>query len=454
VTDNVVQLPRRDLDEPAENFTETGNGRRLVATYGDVFRWVPSWGSWLVYDGARWARDEHGQMERFAKAIADDIAEEALRLTIDSDRKLGLKWALASENAGRISAAIALARSEPGISIPADSLDADPWLLNVRNGTVDLHTGRLRPHRPGDLITKLAPVEHDPDATCPAWDRFLATVLPDDELRAYVRQAVGYSLTGTVTEQTLLFTYGTGANGKTTMLNAVLAVLGDYANQSDPTVITAADSHPTGIARLQGARMVVASELDDGRRLAEATVKSLTGGDRVVARLMHRDFFEFNPTWSFWLSANHRPIITGTDHGIWRRVKVIPFTVTVAAEDQDPDLPAKLEAEAAGILNWALAGCLAWQRQRLEDPPAVCTATADYRADMDAIGTFLDEACDVEPAARESATVLYRRYQGWCDDAGERPLTQRRFGSALTERGFDRSKSSTIVWSGLKVKTF
>ena len=201
---------------------------------------------------------------------------------------------------------ITMARSELGVSIDADRLDADPWLLNLRNGTLDLHSGELRPHNPGDLITKIAPVTFDPSALCPTWDSFIATVLPDPALMAYICRIVGYSMTGKVSEQALFFTYGTGANGKTTMLNALLHILGDYATQASTDVITSGDSHPTGVARLQGARMVVASELDEGRRLAEATVKSLTGGDRIAARLMHRDFFEFEPTWTFWLWSPRR----------------------------------------------------------------------------------------------------------------------------------------------------
>jgi putative DNA primase/helicase len=345
----------------AENFTDTGNARRLVAAFGERIRWVPTWSAWIILDGTRWTTEQHRQLDRHAKTVAGDILMEVVGLADAEDRKRAFRWAMKSESAPCIAAMIALARSEPGISIAADRLDRDPWLLNVRNGTIDLRTGELRPHQPPDLITKLAPVTFDPTATCPVWEQFLATVLPDPELVAYVRRVVGYSLTGSVAEQALFFAHGAGANGKTTMLRTVQRILGDCATQASTDVVTAADARPTGIARLQGARMVVASELDDGRRLAEATVKALTGGDRQTARMMRQDFFEFDPTWTFWLSANHRPIIKGTDQGIWRRVKLIPFNVIIPPDQQDRDLGAKLEAEAPGILNWALSGCLDWQ---------------------------------------------------------------------------------------------
>lgn len=346
-----------------------------------------------------------------------------------------------------------------GVAIKLDHLDADPWLLNVANGTLDLRTGTLHPHRREDLVTELAPAAYDAHATCPMWDKFLHRVLNDDEaLIGFLRRAVGYGLTGDTTEQVLFFLYGSGANGKGTFLVALQEMLGDYAKQAAPEVLLVhrGEQHPTGVADLLGARFVVAAEVEQGKAFAESLVKQLTGGDRLKARLMRQDCFEFSATHKIFLAANHKPIVYGTDYAIWRRIRLVPFTVTIPPEERDPHLVAKLRTEWPGILAWAVRGCREWQERGLGVPGAVKAATEAYQAEMDTLGEFIAARCDTESGCKATAKELYDSYTYWCEAEGGEPITQRAFGTALGERGFQRVRSDhskPTTWRGIRPKT-
>ena len=442
--------------EAPERWTDVGNAKRLVAWHGHSFRYVGQWDRWLRWDGRRWAADHEGSIVEAAKQVAERLHDEASRYPVGSDdRKAAIKWAMQSEGGSRIKAMVDLARTDPRVTANPDDFDADPWLLNVDNGTLNLRTGNLKPHDPGTLITKLAPTVYDPAASSPTFDAFLAQVLPDDDVREFVTRAIGYSLTGVTSEHKLFMPYGSGANGKTTLLEAVRHVLGDYADQAEPDLLLARkDAHPTGVAKLQGKRFVTTSETDDKRRLAEATVKRLTGGDELTARFMRQDFFEFAPTHKLWLMTNHRPKVVGTDVGLWRRLRIIPFEVSIPDEKQDRGLDEKLRGEAAGILRWAVDGCLRWQADGLTDPVAVTLATAAYRADMDTLGEFISECCELDANTSTAAADLYAAYVEWCKTGGEDPETQRALGLRLSERGFDRVKqgrSRRWHWIGLRL---
>ncbi|MFC1661671.1 phage/plasmid primase, P4 family [Gemmatimonadota bacterium] len=433
---------RAELHRVLENNTDVGNGRRLVRLHGHQLKYCERLGGWFVWDGKRWARDERKVVQAYAKDTAKTIYEEALCLKDSTDRKGMVKWAISTEADARIKAMVNQACSEPEIiTVPSD-FDSDPWAFNVRNGTLDLRTGTLHQHDRDSLLTKLADVAFDADATAPTWERFLAEVLTAP-VASYLQRAVGLSMIGEVREHTLLFLYGSGANGKTTLLRALQELFGDYGQQADPELLLMrrGEAHPTGVADLVASRLVVTTEVQDGRRLAESQVKSLTGGDRIKARFMHRDFFEFDPTWTIWMAANHKPVVKGTDEGIWRRIRLIPFNVTIATQDQDPDLPAKLKDELPGILNWAIAGCLEYQRDGLQAPADVLAATQQYRAQSDVVGLFLEEHTDTGPDLWVESTDLFKNYVEWCHETGERPLNQRRFGQDMTERGYERGKS-------------
>lgn len=427
---------------PRRNLTDVGNAARLIDAHGDDMRHVRTWVSWLHWDGRRWCRDDTGLVVEKAKLTARAILTEAAVEADDDYRKKLVAWARQSENAPKIYSMIDLSRSDPKVATRPEDLDSDRWLFTVANGTLDLARGELRPHRRDDRVTKLADVAYDTDAKCPAWDTFLEQVLPDPAVRAFVKRAVGYALTGSVREQCLFFLYGLGANGKSTLITTLLALLGDYGRQADPKLLMESkhEAHPTNVADLQGARFVATIEAGAGRRLDETLVKQLTGGDRIKARFMRQDFFEFDPTHKLFLAANHKPVIRGNDHAIWRRVHLIPFTVTIPRDERDDDLADTLLGELPGILRWAVEGCLEWQADGLQVPTEVADATDAYRAEEDLLGDFLAACCKEDPGITATATELYKAYQRWAEDDGERAWSQTAFGRALGERGFEAAK--------------
>ena len=449
---NVAHLPQRSGS--AVNLTDLGNAERLVEKHGADLRYCYAWEKWLVWDGRLWKVDDTGEVERKAKETVRAIYAEAAHAEGGDTRKALANHAKSSEARSRIEAMISLARSEPGIAVTPEELDADPWALNVFNGTVDLRSGELREHRREDLITKIAPVEYHPDATAPAWKAFLERVLPSEELCAFVQRASGYSATGDTSEQCLFINHGTGANGKSTYQEAISAALGDYAMRAPTEMLLAKRSGgvPNDVARLKGARCVSASETEEGRRLAESLVKDLTGQDTITARFMRAEFFDFKPTHKLWLSTNHKPEIRGTDTAIWRRIRLVPWSVTIPPTEQNKKLPATLRHELPGILAWIVRGCLEWQRRGLQAPDEVRKATGAYRAEMDVLAGFVAECCEVSEHQRAYARELYAAYKRWCDETGERIESQKKFGGRLKERGFlnDRdSKTGRSMWSGL-----
>ncbi len=359
----------------------------------------------------------------------------------DKTRNAMYAHAKTSNGAKGVRNMIEMAKSELAIGLA--ELDTDPWLFNVNNGTIELRTGELREHRREDFITKLAPVDFDQDATCPRWEEFLITVFDGNtELIDYLRRLVGYCLTGVTEEHVLPFLHGTGANGKSTFCETILKLMGpDYAMKAAPDLLMAKrlESHPTDRADLFGKRFVACIETEEGRRMAEGLVKELTGGDRVRARRMREDFWEFTPTHHVWLAGNHKPTICGTDHGIWRRIKLIPFDVVIPEAKQDKKLPAKLAEELPGILNWAIAGCLDWQQGGMREPAVVQAKTSQYSTDMDDVGKFIDEFCEVGKDFLESATELYRAF---LEKTGSN-MNQHAFGARLTQKGFLNTDPNT-----------
>lgn len=431
------------------SLSDLGNGQRLAALHGRDLRFCHAWDKWFIWDGCRWAPDETGEIDRRAKDTVRSIYGEAATAISKNDREALAAHALRSESEGKRRAMIASAKSETGIPIRPDDFDRDPWLLNVQNGTLDLRTGELRPHRREDLITKLAPVKYDPEAECPVWWAFLERIFAGNfQLIDFVQRSVGYSLTGSTREQCLFFLYGLGANGKSTLLEVFHTLMGDYATRTPTdTFLTRKNSTiPNDLAGLRGARLVTAVEVEHGRRLAEVIIKETTGGDRITARFLHSEFFTFKPQFKIFLAANHKPVIRGTDYAIWRRIHLIPFNVQIPPAEQDPDLPEKLKAELPGILNWALEGCLLWQDKRLWPPEEVRAATQKYREEMDVLADFLAERCIVGPGEKCKAGELYQAYKDWAEHTGEsRPLSLKAFGLLLEERGFTAKKGTAGV---------
>ena len=433
--------------------SDLGNARLLVKLHGDKIRHCHPWGKWLVWDGQRWKIDECGAIDRLAKDVADRRWREALEDVGDEDAML---FAVKSASAERISAMVKLARTEPGIAVMPGELDNNAWLLNCVNGTVDLKTGLLRPQERADLITKLCPTAFHPDAESYWWDRFLEAIYGGTQaLVDFCRRYFGYSVTGDVREQILLILWGSGSNGKSTLLNALFSTLGgDYTLKavSDLLLTKKQESHPTERADLFGRRLVVCVETGDGRVLNEPLIKELTGGDPIRARRLYENFWEFMPSHKAALCTNHKPRVRGTDHAMWRRLALLPFEVRFWNPDkgetgppglkQDKLLPEKLATEAEGILAWLIRGCIEWQRDGLKMPSEVMLATSEYQQSEDAVALFIAEKCIVADACRERASTLYEAYREWSEATGEHPLNQRKFGESMTGKGFERDMSN------------
>lgn len=444
-------------DRALYNLTDAGNAQRFTRDHGRDLRYCYAWCTWLVWDGRRWAKDAGDAIMVRAKETARRIFSEAAAEP-DGDRRRAIAaWAKKTESRERLLAMLALAQSEPGIPITPDELDRDAFALNVENGTLDLRTGELRPHRRADRITKLAGTTFDGGATCPLFFEFLERIAAGDAERiAFLQRALGYSLTGDTREQCFFLAWGSGANGKTTLLRVVFALLGDYAagTPASTFMVRHHESIPNDLARLAGSRYVLASEGEENQRLAESLVKGVTGGDVLTARFMRSEFFDFTPVLKLWIGTNHRPVIRGTDRAIWRRVKLIAFDVTIPEPDRDKTLGEKLLAEAPAILAWLVAGCRQWLARGLDVPPSVRDATGEYRAEMDVLGGFLEDRCMLDAAAVTSTRELYEDYQQWCAAASEKPVTKKTFGLRLAERGYapDRTRQER-GWRGLRLRS-
>jgi len=436
--------------------TDMGNARRLVAVFGDRIRYVPAWKRWLIWDGRRWARDGTLAIERMAKAIVDGMIMSAARMADPEQQKKALSWARTSGSRKSILAMIALAGSEFHVTIEPSALDADPWLLNVANGVVDLRTGELGPHDPTLLLTKITHAGFRDDATAAEWTKFLDRIQPDPLMREFLARLLGYALLGEVREHLLPIFYGTGANGKSTLIEAVIAALGDYAGTVDPELlIDTKAAHPTGVAGLFGMRLAVTHETDAGRRLAEGTVKRLTGGDRIIARRMREDFWEFEPSHLAVMLTNHRPVVRGDDDAIWRRLLLIPFAVVIPEDERDPELKARLLLEGDGLLGWLLAGYRDYTARGIDAPEEVRVATRAYRSESDDLNRFIEEKCAVGAHMWAMVGELWGAWTTWCAVENLRPGSKKAFGQALAERGFDpdRRSGGARLWRGIGLAT-
>lgn len=439
-----------------QHLTDLGNAKRLVSRHGKDLLYCHKWKSWFVWNGRHWVKDESGEVIRKAKETVLQIYNEAT-LASDDDRPKLATHAMKSESEAKLRAMISLAESEADIVVTPNQFDSEPMSLNVQNGTINLLTGTLKEHCREDLITNISPVTFDLEATCHDWKQFLSKIFKGNEdLIEFIWKMLGYSLTGKTDEQCLFLLIGTGSNGKTTLLEILKYILSNYAKQADFSTFLIGDPNKirNDVARLAGARFISASEAESGQHLSEALLKQLTAGDTVTARFLHQEFFEFKPTFKIFLAANHKPVIRGTDHAIWRRIRLVPFTVTIPDDEQDKNLFSKLKAEAPGILAWLVRGCLAWQKEGLGIPEAVRAATEDYRSDMDSLADFLADRCWKDPSSSTSIHDLYKAYLDYSGDVGDkRPLQKRTFGSALEERGFAPGKSgSTRIRKGIKLK--
>jgi putative DNA primase/helicase len=439
-------------------WTDSGNAERLIALHGSDVRYVRSWHKWLGWDGKCWRLDD-GAPHRAAKDVARATMRQANRIGDLKRRAEAIKFALKLEAKGTIEAAVSLARHELAISIEHTELDGDPWLLCVRNGTVDLRTGELRAHERADLLTKIAPIDYDAAATCPRFEQFMLEIMGGDAaLVTFLQRYLGYCVSGDVREHVLAFWHGGGCNGKSLLAFVVLRVLGDYGGKAAPDLLfkhERTERHPTEVADLHGLRLVVANETTRGRAWDEATVKDVTGGDVLRARRMREDFWSFLPTHKLVVFGNHKPRITTVDDAMRRRLRLVPFVVSFKGRE-DKTLQKTLLAESPGILRWLVDGCINWQILGLPDVEAIREATAGYFLDEDTLGQFLAAECLFEPNAKVARKELRERYQAWAEERGERPVGAKTLADALRDRGVTARKVKTAAgprdgWAGVRL---
>ena len=438
--------------------TDAGLAERFARSHGVDLRFDHRRSLWLHFANHRWQPDRDGGICRLLIQFARGLQEEAPGISDREQRERAFKAGIRLESKAGLDRMEALAKNLIPIADAGNGWDADPWLLGAPNGVLDLRLGTLRDGDPADRLTMVTGVAYSGAAVCPRWEQFLQEIFEGRaELIEWVQRFVGYSITGKVNEQILAVLHGAGANGKSTFLKVLSTVLGDYAwNMPFSTVeLRQRSTIPSDLAALQGRRFVTASETNDGVQLNESRIKTLTGADTITARHLYSAHFQFQPTGKFWLAVNHKPTVRDDSHGFWRRLRLIPFTQCFDGAACDGDLDAKLLDEAPGILNWAIAGCMAWQRKGLDPAPEiVLAATLEYQDDSDPLRDFLEECCEMDGVVEVSASAVYEAYVKWCDRhklSRDDRMSRRQFGSRMSER-FDRRHAMTgRVYKGLRV---
>jgi putative DNA primase/helicase len=434
--------------------TDVGNSERLADAIKDDVYYCPDWTAWVFWDGRVWSQDLSGaKILQLTKEVISVMRKEAR----DSDNDRLIKHAERSEYCSRIQGMIKLCSQHEGVSISSDKFDTNPMLLNCINGVVDLTTGNLLPHDRHYMMSRIVPVAYNRSAPCPRWRKFVSEImLGDREIAYFLQKALGYSLTGNTREQCMFVLHGDGANGKSTLIETVRLVLGDYSRAADPMVFTTTrqNSVRTDLVHLRGSRFVSAVELnqDVNVTLDAALVKQMSGSDTISARVLFSNiFFEFIPTWKVWLSTNALPYIPGTDQGIWRRIRVIKFGASFEGLHADNTLGAKLAEEQEGILAWLIEGCMRWYTEGLKSPSSVQIEADTYREDLDPLGGFIRDKCLVHKDAIIPVSELYSAYLDWCKKENERPIGKYGFSKTLkSRRGIEQDRSSaTRFWMGI-----
>lgn len=430
------------------SFDDTGNAMRFTDLFGDKVRYCYTDKRWLWYDGRKWCTDMTGTVKRLAdKAVACMAAEAKVYAQLDEDEGTEMSKAFEKHmKSCRSNKSKNAMLNEVMHHVPVlpSQMDRFKSVLNTPGGVIDLKNGGLSPHDPKSYLTKITAVEYSENADCPRWLAFLDDIFRGDkDLIRYVQKAVGYSLTGSTAEQCAFFLYGTGRNGKSTFIDIIRAIFGDYAANIQPETIMVRSNQSTAInsdiARLKGARLVTSVEPNEGVRINEGLLKQLTGDDTVTARKLYGDEFEFKPEFKLWMATNHKPIIRGTDTGIWRRIHMIPFTVQIPEEKIDRRLKYKLSAELTGIFRWAVEGCLLWQKEGLKMPRAVLEEVREYRREMDVISAFVEDRCTVGKGLSVQSSALYAAYLRWAESGNEYKMSNTKFGLEIAKR-FEKVK--------------
>ncbi|MBJ9667996.1 bifunctional DNA primase/polymerase [Burkholderia cenocepacia] len=458
---NVVSSHQKNNDNVLRA-TDLGNAQRMSERYSETLRYVSEMKRWLEKtESGAWRFIDELRVLLLAREIIPMIHDEIRRLAPGSRQEMTLH-AKYTESNKALKDAVELFRSEPCIAISASNLDEGEWMFPAKNGLVDLQTGKFMPIDPALHITQTAGVNFDPDATCPLWESFLLQIMNGNvELVEYLRRAIGYTLTTQTIEQALFFAYGSGANGKSTFLNVLRALFGDLGAQANGDMLLdknggaamSQNAASSEVARLAGKRLVAMSEVEEGRHFSEKTVKWYTGGEDITARMLYQNAFSFKPRFKLWLAGNYKPTIKGNDHGIWRRMKLIPFTVTIPPEKRDSDLERKLRDELPGILNWALVGCQQWRENgyKLKEPAIIANEVSEYRGEMDVVESWLSEFTRNDPDGEIHFGDAYKFFKAWSEAEYNFSYARKRFGMILKDKGYTPASKPHRVYKGLRL---
>ena len=443
--------------KPNYSMDDMGNAQRFVDLFGDRIRYCYTDKRWFWYDSRKWCYDNEGVRERMADRAIEAMKAEAKNY-LQSDEESGGDMAKAFEKHMKSSRSYKARTSmlnmvQHHVPVLPVQLDRYKMVLNTPSGVLNLKNGELKEHKPEYYLTKITPVEFSENADCPRWLAFLDEIFGGDkDLIHYIQKAVGYTLSGSTAEQCAFFLYGTGKNGKSTFLDVIRDVFGDYAANIQPETImvksNSGSNANSDIARLKGARLVTSVEPNEGVRINEGLLKQLTGDDPVTARKLYSEEFEFKPEFKLWMATNHKPIIRGTDTGIWRRIHMIPFTVQIPEEKVDRNLKHKLKAEMTGIFKWCVDGCLMWQAEGLKMPKAVLDSVREYRREMDVISAFIEDKCELSGSVQSS--VLYAAYSSWAEENNEYRMSATKFGLEIAKR-FEKIKGRIIYYNGISL---
>ena len=429
-----------------EATTDMGNGQRMARLFGETLRYIPQLDKYILWNDNRWEVDDALQIQIRAEEMVYSIETEAIQAGEAGNAEIAKElWGHFNKSQANARINAAIERFKPKVVTPKYELDTDDYLLGVKNGVVDLKTGKVREAQKEDFITKLARVEHNPVADCPIWKDFLLDVMQGDQVMVdYLQTVFGYMLTGSTREQCWFFLHGSGANGKSTLINVIDALMGDYADtiSSENLMIKkyGGGGASPELAKLDGKRLVVANELEENALMSEVLVKKVTGEDKIDTRFLYKDPFSYFPKFKFFMVGNHRPNIRGTDQGMWRRVRLIEFGAYFEPEDRDKLLDVKLLRELPGILNWMIEGCLKWQQEGLQTPQKVEEQTDAYRKQQDVVQQWLDECCEVEKVTDkdfEYVQELFDSYKAWAERNNEWPMKKRQFTEKLKEKNFE-----------------
>ena len=460
----VVESEPIKNDIVAIDTNDADRARAFVDHFEHCIRYLPTRRSWMTFERGRWRLDVNGAVQRLAIRFAIDRIAMASNPPADDEKAwkvIGKRVNDATKLGNRklMNDYLALAAFDSRIILDESVLDADPWVVGAENAVIELKTGTIRDYCPTDFITRTLGTNADPDAACPRWEQFIAETLPDCHVARYIQKAAGYSLTGLTQEHMINFLYGTGSNGKSTFIEVLQAVFGSYAKRVAKAILEKSrngDYPKNAIAALSNARLYLGSEAQEGGRLNEDVLKDLSGGDTVTGERKYQDEFDFRPVGKIWIFGNHRPVVKGTDDGIWRRMRLIEFGVKFDESQKDPDLPGKLAEELPGILQWLVRGCLLWQVEGLPQPEAVVAATRQYRSDEDTLGEFIADRTEEGSECRIPHPVLYDLYRNWCSESGVRyPMTTKALSKSLRERGWQDTSIGDykVVWLGRRTIT-